>query len=421
MPDRPMPDRPTVDLDHHDPDFHAARHEHWAGLRRCPVTWNEHHGGFWMVSGHPEVDAVARDAEVFSSEHRPEPLEGIEYLGIAGIPRPPMIPTAGIAEAEGPIHVALRRLLNPHLVPNAVSDTLPLMADVARWFLDQRISTGAMDLVTEYTSPVPAIMTMHLVGLPLEDWSNYAEALHGTVAHRRGEPEFDRAVAKLPAILAQFDEEIAKRRTTPRADLLSELVAMEVDGRVLRDDEVRAVLWNLVGGGLDTTGSLASLSLLHLSRNPSQRHALIGDPGLMGTAIEEFLRYFSVNETLTRTVTRDVTLGGQGLRRGEHLMLSWVSANRDERVFERPDEMLLDRAPNPHLAFGVGPHRCIGMHMARTMTEVLLTEVLTRIPDYRVDEDSTRLYSGNPELNGVVSMPVTFTPSEPLGPAERPF
>src|SRR5690606_9471851 len=169
------------------------------------------------------------------------------------------------------------------------------------------------------------------------------------------------------------------------------------------------------------TTSLTSLSLLHLARHPEQRRALVEDPQLLHGATEELLRYYSVNETLTRTVTRDVELGGQQLRRGDHVMVSWMSANRDERVFEHPDEVVLDRAPNPHLAFGVGPHRCIGMHMARAMFQVLVREVLDRIPDYEVDEDATRLYSGNPELNGVVSMPVRFTPGERLGPAERPF
>ena len=132
------------------------------------------------------------------------------------------------------------------------------------------------------------------------------------------------------------------------------------------------MLWNLIGGGLDTTTSLTSLALHHLDAHPDQRRRLVDHPELLGTATEEFLRFFSVNETLTRTVTRDTDLGGQRLRRGDHLMLSWLSANRDAAVFDRPDEVVLDREVNPHLAFGVGPHRCIGLHMARTMFQVLL-------------------------------------------------
>jgi len=181
------------------------------------------------------------------------------------------------------------------------------------------------------------------------------------------------------------------------------------------------VLWNLIGGGLDTTTSLTALTLHHLDAHHEQRQRLIDEPGLVDLATEEFLRFFSVNETLTRTVTCDADLGGQRLRRGEHVMLSWLSANRDDRVFDRADEVVLDRAVNPHLAFGVGPHRCIGLHMARTMFQVLVRRLLARMPDYAVDRDAVRFYAGNPELNGVVQMPATFTPRPRTGPAERPF
>jgi cytochrome P450 len=416
-----MADRAAVDFDHHDPAWHAARVEHWGELRRCPVAFNERHGGFWVVSGHGEVAAVARDAETYSSRHLREPEDGITYVGIAGIPRPRAIPTSGIAEVEGPVHTALRRVMNPFLVPTAIAALEPLMRAATTWFVDERIESGAIDLVLDLANPVPATLTMALVGLPLDDWRPYAELFHGTIAYRPGQPEFDRAVANVPAMLTRLAEVVVARREDPGDDLLSALVQMEVEGRRLTDAELQSVLWNLIGGGLDTTTSLTALALHHLDAHPDLRARLAGDPGLIGTATEEFLRYFSVNETLTRTVTTDAELGGQQLGRGDHLMLSWLSANRDESVFERADEVVLDRAPNPHLAFGVGPHRCIGMHMARTMFAVLLTEVLARLPDYAVDRGATRFYAGNPELNGVVTMPATFTPGPRVGPAERPF
>jgi cytochrome P450 len=416
-------DPPVADFDHHRPEFHEDRHAEWAALReRCPVAFNPGYGGFWVVSGYDEVAAVARDGETFSSQHAVEPEDGIEYLGIAGIPRARSIPTAGIAEVEGPVHTALRRVLNPFLVPNAVARMEPLMEQVTTWFIDERIEAGAMDLVLDLANPVPAILTMHLVGLPLDGWAHYAALFHATIARRPGHPEFDRAVANIPAMLGELGEAAAARRRAPRDDLLTALVDLRLDdGRALTDDEVRGVLWNLVGGGLDTTTSLTSLALRHLDEHPELRRRLIDEPALLETATEELLRFFSVNETLTRTVTRDVVLGGQQLRRGDHLMLSWLSANHDATTFERADEVVLDRAPNPHLALGVGPHRCIGMHMARTMFQVLLRQVLARLPDYAVDREATELYQGNPELNGVVRMPATFTPGPRIGPSERPF
>jgi cytochrome P450 len=165
---------------------------------------------------------------------------------------------------------------------------------------------------------------------------------------------------------------------------------------------------------------LTALSLYHLDVQPELRQQLIDDPELLVPATEEFLRFTSVNETLTRTCTRDTQLAGQQLRRGDWVMMSWLSANFDDKVFDNPEQITLDRSPNPHLAFGVGPHRCIGMHLARALFVAMMGEILERIPDYKVDRDATRFYRNNPELAGVVTMPITFTPGRLFG-AERPF
>ena len=417
-----MSEPPIVDFDHHRPEFHRDRLDRWAELRSCPVAFNPNFGGFWVVSGYDEVAAVARDGATYSSRYVRESDDGIDYLGITGIPRAKHVPTAGIAEVEGPVHVALRRVMNPFLVPNAVEALRPLMRDTAAWFLDQHIESGAMDVVTDFASPVPAVLTMALVGLPLDSWQHYAELFHAVVAHDPSDPASRAALAHAPEMLAELGEAAEDRRSHPRDDLLTALVQLRVeDDRPLSDDELRAVLWNLVGGGLDTTTSLTSLTVHHLEDHPEQRRALIDDPDLLSRATEEFLRYFPVNETLTRTVVQDAELGGLSLRRGDHLLLSWLSANRDGAVFERPDEVVLDRERNQHLAFGVGPHRCIGMHLARVMFQVLIGEVLARIPDYVVDQEATTFYAANPELNGIVRMPVTFTPGPRTGPAGRPF
>ncbi|HEV7759648.1 MAG TPA: cytochrome P450 [Acidimicrobiales bacterium] len=422
-----MTERATTDFDHHSREFHAERHERWAELRQCPVAHNPRYGGFWVVSGYPEVAAVSRDAETYSSLYLPEPVDGIDYIGITGVPRASHLPKVGIAEVEGPYHRSLRRVLNGHLVPAAINRLEPLMRSAATWFLDQRIEDGEMDLVLDYTSPVPALLTMVLVGLPPDNWQHYAEMFHGTIAYRPGSDEHRRSVANLPAMVGELQGLIADRRQKGNGDLITELIEAEVDDdtpgerRHLTDDELVAVLWNVIGGGLDTTTSLTSLALHHLDEHPDLRQRLIDEPDLIGPATEEFLRFFSVNETLTRTVTRDVELGGQQLGPGDHLMISWLSANRDPAVFACPDDVVLDREANPHLAFGVGPHRCIGSHMARTLFQVLLREVLTRIPDYAVDRGATRFYQGNPELNGVVRMPARFTPGARTGPDQPPF
>jgi cytochrome P450 len=141
----------------------------------------------------------------------------------------------------------------------------------------------------------------------------------------------------------------------------------------------------------------------------------------MPTAVEEFLRYYSPNENLTRTASRDVELGGRRIRRGDRVWISWVSGNHDARAFDAADEIVLDRSPNRHLAFGLGGHRCIGSHLARAETTVMLREVLQRIPAYEIDLERFQPYPGNPLMTGVVTMPATFAPGPVAGPPERPF
>lgn len=413
--------RPIVDFDQHSAEFHDSRHERWAEMRKCPVAFNPNHGGFWVVSGYDEVNAVSRDEDTFSSTYVPDSPDGISYLGITGVPRMREIPPAGIAEAEEVPHANLRRMINPFLLPPAVERMRPFMEQSAAWFLDQRIASGSMDMVDDFTNPVPAVLTLRLLGLPCESWAHYAEVFHAMIAHVPDSPAYAEATALIPGMIEGLLAVAAERRRSPGDDMLSALVTMPVEGDRLMDDaQLTSVLWNLVGGGLDTTTSLTSLALYHIESHPSLRQRLIAEPALLSTATEEFLRYFSVNETLTRTVTRDIELGGQQLKRGDWLLLSWLSANWDDAKFERADEVVLDRSPNPHLAFGVGPRRCIGMHLARTLFEVMATEVLRRIPDYRVDRSATRFYQGNPELFGIVHMPVTFTPG-PVSGVDRPF
>jgi cytochrome P450 len=413
--------RREVDFDQYSDEFAQNRHAEWAKMRaRCPVAYNTQYGGFWAVSGYDEVVTVSRDGATFSSLYEENPTDGIEYIGIMGVPRMPGVPSAKIAEAEGHTHVALRRLLNPFMLPSAVAEYRPFAEQCATWLLDQKIADGHMDMVSDFTNPVPAILTMKMVGLPMESWPYYAEVFHAINAYSTDTPEYAQSLELMNEMIIELLKVAEVRRHDPKDDIISKLVAMEVGGRPLNDEDLVGVLWNLIGGGLDTTTSLTSLSLLHLDAHHDLRQRLVDEPDLLIPATEEFLRFTSVNETLSRTVTKDVELGGQKLSRGDFLVLSWLSANFDEKVFERPAEVILDRAPNPHMAFGVGPHRCIGMHIARSLFDVMMRELLTRIPDYVVDREATDFYKGNPELAGVVAMPVTFTPGKPVG-VPRPF
>jgi cytochrome P450 len=329
-----------------------------------------------------------------------------------GVPRPDGQPALGIGEVDGPYHQALRHALAPFFSPGAVQNMKPFMEQSAHWFLDQKATKGHMDLVLDYASPVPAILTMKLMGLPYDNWHLYANLFHSVMALPVDSAEYARAIAEVPAMMQGVLDFAATRKANPKDDLTSFLLQFEFDGQRLSDEQLLNILWNLIAGGVDTTTSQTALTLQHLGTHPELRQQLIDHPELYRTATDEFLRYFSVNQTLSRTVTHDVVLAGQRLRKNDKVVISWLSANHDENEFDRPDEVILDRAPNRHVAFGLGPHRCIGSHLARLMSGVMVKAVLDRIPDYEVDVENVHQYLGNPSMTGLGTLPVTFAPGK---------
>ena len=410
-----------VDFDHHSDAFNLNEVEANAELRRrCPVAWNENYGGFWFLTSYQAVAQAARDGDTFAHKYDPDAADGVNYQGEMGVPRPEGQPALGIGEVDGPYHQALRRGLAPSFSPRTVAQMRPFIEQAAHWFIDQRIADGEMDLVLDYASPVPAILTMKLMGLPYDNWQLYANLFHSVMAHPTDSDAYNEAIAAVPAMMDGLLDFARARRAAPRNDLTSFLVDFEFDGKHLSDSQLLDILWNLIAGGVDTTTSQTALSLLHLANHPQLRQQLTDSPALYSTAVDEYLRYFSVNQQLSRTVTRDVVLGGQQLRRNDQLVLSWLAANHDEEEFDRPHDVILDRFPNRHLAFGLGPHRCIGSHLARTMFEVMLRAVLERIPGYRVDLNGVDEYLGNPSMTGLGTLPVTFVPGRSRG-TPRPY
>jgi cytochrome P450 len=405
-----------VDFDHHSDEFNLNELAINAELRqRCPVAWNENYGGFWFLTSYEAVSQAARDGETFAHKYEPNAEDGIDYQGEMGVPRPEGQPALGIGEIDGPYHLALRHALAPFFSPGAVHKMKPFMEQLAHEFLDKQITTGRMDLVLDYASPVPAILTMKLMGLPYDNWQLYANLFHSVMAVPQDSDEYINAIGQVPAMMQGVLDFAATRKAKPEDDLTSFLLQWEFDGRRLTDEQLLNIVWNLIGGGVDTTTSQTALTLLHLGTHPTLRQQLIDHPELYRTATDEFLRYFSVNQTLSRTVTRDLEINGQRLRKNDIAVISWLAANHDENEFDRPDEIILDRLPNRHLAFGLGPHRCIGSHLARLMSEVMVKAVLDRIPDYQVDRAGVYQYLGNPSMTGLGKLPVTFTPGVKRG------
>ncbi|BCP05403.1 cytochrome P450 [Mycobacterium paraintracellulare] len=411
----------VVDVDHLSTEFKINEIEAWSAVRsRCPVAFNPRYGGFWMATGYAAVADASRDDATFAHRYDPSAQDGIHYVGTIGIPRPDGYPGLGVNEAEGPLHQLLRRTINPYLAPRQVEKMRPFVEQTAAWFLDQRIGEGAMDLVLDFASPIPAVLTLALMGMPTDGWKHYSDLMHAAVAYPADSEEFRVAMSAMPGMITDITDLVRTRRADPKEDLTSALAALEFEGQPLGDQQIVNVMWNVIAGGLDTSTSTTGWSLHFLALHPEVRAQLVTRPDMVPSAVEEFLRHFAVSRTLARTVTRDVVLDGHQLRRGDHLLVSYVGANHDDAEFNAPHVIDIERTPNRHFAFGSGPHRCLGSHLARVLIQSMLTEVLTRVPDYTLVDERPDQYIAPLGVSGLKKLPVTFCPGPIVG-VDTPF
>ena len=404
--------RPTVDFDHHSAEFA----DNWRDVTRdlrstCPVAWTEAHGGYWVVSRYDDVKKVALDDVTFSSDNDMAG-ERMGYKGTA-IPSAPMqlIPL----EVDPPRFNQYRQLLNPKFSPAAAEPWRPFLRQVADALIDRFCESGECDLVKDLASPVPAMLTMKLLGLPLADWEDVATPFHEISWAIPGSDMYQRAIEGIFRVLGRLSEELAKRRDAPADDLLTFLLNSEIDAEPLSEEEILKICFLQLIGGVDTSTGLLSHTYAWLSEHPHDRQRLIDEPDLLKRATEEFLRWVSPAPALARTVTAETELGGQRLCQGDRLLLSWSSANQDDSVFENPDQVDIDRWPNRHQAFGLGAHRCLGSNLGRVQFQEVLKATLRRIPDLEANLSAAQRYPSLGQVNGYSTLPATFTPTEPVG------
>lgn len=403
---------PVVDFDHNSAAHSADPVAAYRRLRsEAPVAWTEAHGGFWVVSDYAGVFDAARDDATFASGRSAHGGTGLNNV----IPKAPVrlhIPV----ELDLPEHRWYRKVINPLTSPAAVDGMRPLIERWTTAFVDDVIETGSCDLAS--VIGVPAVVTIDWLGLDVSDWRRYSQALHSVLAHRVGSPEHAHAVAvDIPWMERSITEAILERRRAPRGDVISVLLDAEVDGAPITDEAVYSIVELLISGGVGTTASLVSQTLVHLYRHPAQRDRLREHPDQLERAVEEFLRAFSPTQALARTVTHDVDFHGCPMRAGDRVLLAWSSANRDPAQFDHPDEVDLERWPNRHTAFGMGIHRCAGAHIGRAIARELIGQVITRMPDYCIDLAAVEAYPHQGVNAGFQRIPTTFTPGPRRGPS----
>ncbi|QGA06127.1 cytochrome P450 [Nocardioides sp. dk884] len=410
-------------MNRHDAGYRIDFEANAAAMQsRCPIAWNDTHGGYWFVAGHQELFDVARRADVLSNESDPYGvLHG--YDGIS-IPAPDKEAVkargsvGGFLEMDPPRQRHWRQALNAYLSPAAVARWKPILDEIARATVDEFIEKGEVDFVDELANIVPAIMTMGLLGWPLDQYEPFVEPTHAGVYTS---PDDVAGQARLretgtQMVMAQY-RLMEQVKQTRAPGLVEGMLRAEIDGAPAEESEVRGNIGLLIGGGFDTTTSLTAHALEWLSDHPDQRQRLIDEwDTLIDSATEEFLRFYTPASGDGRTIAQDVEIDGVRFEEGERLWLSWAMANRDPKVFENPNEIILDRTGNRHASFGLGIHRCIGSNVARSMFKAMLKEVLDRLPDFTVDHSQSVHYDTTGVINGMKHLKATFTPGERRGP-----
>lgn len=384
--------------------------------QKCPIAWTDTYDGHWVAAGSAEVFELARCPHV-SNDHD----VNNERRGYKGISIPTMIEAenfrGGMLEMDDPEHRYYRTALNPYLSPAAVKRWEPFVGEIVRACLDERIETGEIDFVDDLANVVPAVLTLAMLGVPLDKWSIYNEPAHASVYTPPDSPDAERVRELYLAMGMDLFANLVAIRENPRPGVIDALAKLRIDGQAPPDIELIGMLNLLIGGGFDTTTALTAHALEWLSQNPGERVRLSEQRNtLLNPATEEFLRYFTPAPGDARTISEDMNLNGIALKEGERLWLSWAMANRDPAVFADPDRVVMERKGNRHFSFGLGVHRCIGSNVARTVFKAMLTAVLDRMPDYRCVAEGAVHYDSIGVIQGLRHLPASFSPGPRLGP-----
>ena len=388
---------PTLDgLDLLDGGLYAAEpHETWAWMRREAPVYYDEAADVWGITRYDDVLAIEKDPIGFSS---------------TGAPRPHLTAFPMMISMDDPEHRQRRGLIHRGFTPRRVAAMEPAIAARCRRIVDGVADRGSCDIVWDLAAPLPLLVIADLLGFPeqhhadLLRWSD--DMLRATTA----DPTPEQAVVAAEAMEGFRElqlEVIASRRARPGDDLISVLCSAEVDGHRLDDESIVAEALLLLIGGDETSRHVISGGLLALVEHPEQLARLRSVPDALPVAVEELLRWVSPVKNMSRLVTTDVELRGQCLAAGDHVILLYPSANRDEAVFADAATLDVRRDPNPHLAFGFGPHFCLGASLARLELRCMFAEVLARLHDLEVVGAAQRRPSNF--VSGLESLPVTFT------------
>ncbi|WP_067806440.1 cytochrome P450 [Actinomadura formosensis] len=378
-----------------------------------PVHWhqdpNEGVPGFWAVTRHEDVVSVSRRADPYSSHERTAMFEEFSADDIAMYGQMMLF-------QDPPDHTRLRAMVNKGFTPRMIGRLEDHIRGICNRLIDEAAPLGECDFVEKFAAPLPLYTICELLGAPLEDrekifhWSNKLVAFN--------DPEFIGGREESTLCAAEFAEWggqlAAARASTPRDDIVTKLLTPDADGGKISLEEFQLFIIMLSIAGNETTRTATAGGMLAFFERPDQWERLRADRSLLPKAVEEIVRWVSPINQFRRTALTDTELGGKEIKAGDKVVVFYSSANRDERVFEDPCTFDVGRDPNPHLGFGGGgPHYCLGTHLARLNLRIIFETILERMPDIRLAGEPRRLRSNF--VNGYKEIPVSFTPSAPLG------
>jgi cytochrome P450 len=376
--------------------YHADPYSAYAELReRSPVARNERLG-FWILSRYDEVLAALKDWQTFSSGSgiTLEPFKGLKPM---------------IILMDPPAQTRIRSILLKALTPRRIDALEGRIRGIARGLVASLAQEDACDFARAFAAPYPTTVIAELMGVEVADRGKFKEWSDAIMTS--ASPQAESLTAAYGQIFAYFERVVAERRRHPGDDLVSALVEAEEQGQRLSEDELLGFCALLLIAGNETMANFLSNAVLTLDRHPDVRRALLADPSLLPTAVEELLRFEPPVHELVRTLTRDVELHGERLGEGDRVLLLLASANRDGRRFDDPERLDPRRDPNPHLSFGFGIHFCMGASLARMEARVALGELLRAIPDYQVIGGEIEWFR-TPSVRGPARLPIEFTPTK---------
>ncbi len=392
----------TVDLvlDPYDYDFHENPYPYYRRLRDEAPLYRNDELNFWALTRHADVHRGFRNSVALSNR-----------LGVALDPisrTPEAYRTMSFLAMDDPAHLRLRTLVSKGFTPRRIRELEARVLELTHEHLDAALQNESFDYITDFAGKLPMDVISELVGVPEPDRQRL-RALADTVLHREdGVTDVPKsAVIAAMDLLVYYAEMVRQRRKAPTDDLTSALLGAEIDGDRLGDDEIMAFLFLMVVAGNETTTKLLGNAVYWGGRNPDQLAGVYADASRIPLWVEETLRYDTSSQILARVVAEDVEFHGVTLHPGDTLLLVPGSANRDERIFESPDEFRIGRdIGSKLLSFGSGAHFCLGAHLARMEARVALAELFHRINGYEVDEaNAVRVHSSS--VRGFAHLPIT--------------